>query len=64
MLVILATDNLGRSLAGVPKTGTMEPVSDESFLNPFKRSGISSRSLGQGAMKGRVKDRELRHLAT
>jgi hypothetical protein len=64
VLVVLATDNPGRSLAGVPKAGPMETVSDESFLNPLKRSGISRRSLGQRAMKGRVKDRELRHLAT
>src|SRR5271166_864611 len=63
VLVILATDNPSRSLAGVPKAGPMETVSDESFLNPLKRSGISSRSLGQRAMKRRVKDRELRHLA-
>src|SRR5271165_1226608 len=51
ILVTLATDNLSRSLAGVPKAGPMESVSDESFLNPVKRSGISSRSLGQRAMK-------------
>jgi hypothetical protein len=63
MLVILATENLSGSSAGVPKTGAMETVSHQFFPNPFKRSGISGRSLGQGAMKGRVKDRELWHLA-
>src|SRR3974377_850666 len=63
VLVIPAADNLGRSSAGIPKAGPMETVSDESFLNPLKRSGISSRGLGQRAMKGRVTDSESRHLA-
>jgi hypothetical protein len=64
MLAILPTDNLSRSSAGVPKTGTVEAVSHESLLCPLKRPGISSRRLGQCAMKGRVKDRKLWHFAT
>ena len=63
MLVILAPDDRSRFFAGVPITGAMETIPDESFLDPFKRSGISRRGFGQSAMKGGVKDRELRHLA-
>jgi hypothetical protein len=55
VLVIQATDNFSGFFAGVPKTGAVETIPHESFLNPLKRSRVARRGFGQGAMKGRVK---------